>query len=395
MHRLLYIFHNKYIWLVWVFLALCATALVFHYFPQANSLVTLNITMNRYQADIAAQELAKTYGWGPHHYHSAIIFDLDEEVRNFVELEAGGQKAFEQMLDKHLYEPYTWQVRHFFPHDAHETTIIFTPDGKPYGFKETLSATSVGAAMSVAAAREIAATSATNWSVNLALYKLIETSSKTEESGRIDHIFTYEQRDETIGAGRYRLQLVVSGDRLTTLKHTVYIPESFVRRYHEMRSANEGIARIAVVCMWFFYFFICCIIGIFFLLRIGFVLFTPALWWALGLAFLMSLSSLNYIPLLFFSSYNTALSLYNFIASQIVQFFATFIEICVDKSKIKNAVFCIKIFQEKVSFNNLGATFMDSVCGRAKNTTSHFLTVSSISSLWQTRVVRFKNSGKI
>lgn len=318
------VFHRKFTWLIFVILALVATLVVFRYFPQANSLVTIDITMNRDQAQYKAQEIAHIYSLGPISHYTAIIFDLEEDVRNYIELEAGGRESFEKMIMQQLYAPYTWQVRHFMPENTHEVIIIFTPDGKPYGFKEVIAETIPGAALDSSTARLIAEVAAQKWDISFDKYQLIESSQKTQESGRIDHTFTYEYTKAAIGEGRYRVQLVVSGDKLTTLKHVMYIPETFQRRYQEMRSANDGMASIAKVLVWFLYFFLCCLIGIFFLLRTRYILFMPALWWGISLALLISLSLLNYLPLMLFS-YNTALSFYSFIASHIIQCITTFI----------------------------------------------------------------------
>ena len=102
--------------------------------------------------------------------------------------------------------------------------------------------------------------------IKLADYERISDSQKEQPSGRIDHTFIYELLNKELGTGRYRLKLVVSGDLLTTLKHEVFVPEAFERRYAEMRSANETIAMVGSGAM-FVLFVIGGAIGTFFLLR--------------------------------------------------------------------------------------------------------------------------------
>jgi membrane protease YdiL (CAAX protease family) len=284
-----------------IFLSLGSLFFTRYFFHQAYSVVSLKITMNRTQAEAAAAELAKKYNLGPQEHYKAVIFDLDNEVQDYVELEAGGKKTFEKMLDENLYEPYVWQVRHFMPQNPHELIIKFTPEGVPYGFHETISETITGTSLNEHVARTIAEETATKkWSINFTDYTLIGSSEERQESGRTDHAFTYERSNAIIKDGRYRLKLVVSGDKLSALEHFVYIPEAFKIRYKEMRSANESIHTAASVITWSVYLCLFGLLGLFILLRSGFVIFGPALWWGIGLAVLEIGSFFNSIPLILF-----------------------------------------------------------------------------------------------
>ena len=45
--------------------------------------------------------------------------------------------------------------------------------------------------------------------------------------GRTDHTFRYERKDLNVGLakeGRFRLTLMVAGDKLTTLRYTIHLP---------------------------------------------------------------------------------------------------------------------------------------------------------------------------
>ena len=153
---------------------------------------------------------------GPPGYRQAASFGRDEEAQTFVELEGGGKDAFTRMLRDGLYAAYTWRVRHFKDGETNETTIRFTPDGRPYGFVEQLKEDAPGAALEPrrrGGSREAGATS--RWNVDLASFALVEPGQERRPAGRVDHTFTYERPSPTLNEGRYRLRLVVSGDRLT------------------------------------------------------------------------------------------------------------------------------------------------------------------------------------
>jgi hypothetical protein len=319
------LFYKPITWLFLIIAAVAAVAITLYYYPQANDLIAIDISMNKVQAERAAQGIAQRYHLGPTDHYTATIFILDQAARNYVELEAGGKKEFERMLHDHLYEAYTWQVRHFKPHETNEALYIFTSNGKPYGFKEKIAETTKGAALSGEQARIIVEKGITDWHISLSLYHLIESSQEQQPSGRVDHTFVYERINETRGEGRYRLKVMVSGDKLTMVQHVFNVPDSFTRRYQEMRSANEGIAHAASGLMWLLYFFIGCFIGIILLLRSGYVLIYPALWWGIGLAFLRATIQGNYFPLILFAEYTTNLSFANFMLSQIALFIKSFI----------------------------------------------------------------------
>src|SRR5579862_4317887 len=257
---------SPFVWISATVLSGLMYFFAFHFFPQTFPIVNLAITMDLEQALHKADELAQKYNFGPQDYssfakatadrQSAAMFHTDNTVKTFVELEAGGKDAFVAMMDEKLYMPYTWQVRHFKEHEKNETTIIFTPDGKPYGFVEKISENIAGAQLSESDAQKIAEhNAATHWDIDFSQYNLVEASQKTEPSGRIDHTFIYERTDKKVGlpdealakSGLYRLKIVVSGDKMTTLQHFVKVPEAFNRRYAEMRSANNSIAWLTTI----------------------------------------------------------------------------------------------------------------------------------------------------
>ncbi len=277
--------------------------------------------MNREEALTSARALAEKYGWLPATYSQVATFDTDSDVQIFVELDAGGVQAFTDMMQKDLYMPYAWDVRHYKEYDEHETRIFFKPDGTPYGFHQQLAEQDSGADLSEAQARAIAERDCKNWNVDLTPYTLIEKSKEVRPSKRADHIFVYQRTKEKIGEGFYRLKLEVSGDKLTQVMPYVKIPESFSLRYKEMRSANSSIATAATIAMIILYIF-GSIITLLFFIRHDFIkpigIITAAL-----LAFLQLLSQLSRLPLSW-GNYNTAIGSTNFLAGQMVNIIFTF-----------------------------------------------------------------------
>ena len=151
-------------WLLLGLASIAAALVGYRYFPQAFSIVALDITMDREQALEQARGIMMRDRLGPAGFRQAASFGLDEETQTFVELEGGGKEAFTQMMRDRLYAAYTWRVRHFAEGQINETTIQFTPDGRPYGFGERLEEKAPGPALDPAAARAIAEAAArTSW----------------------------------------------------------------------------------------------------------------------------------------------------------------------------------------------------------------------------------------
>jgi hypothetical protein len=311
-------FRKPWFWAVFILVSVLCTAWAVMNFARAFPLVTLDVTMNRAAAMAAAEDLASSRGWGPSEpVRRAVQFNLDSQVQSFVELEGGGKDAYAEMLAGDLYSPYTWRVRRFREGETNETLIRFRPDGTLYGFRERVPEDEPGASLEPEAARAIAEAAVVDgWDVDLSDYELVEASHEVRPGGRTDHTLVYERPDVMIGEGRYRLQLTVSGDRLTELTHLIKIPEAFSRRYQEMRSANDGIATGALFAVAILYMAGGCAVGLFFLLKERRVIWKPAVKWAVFIAFLQALVVLNQWPLLWMG-YDTAVSSTTFALQQV------------------------------------------------------------------------------
>ncbi|MEP7304871.1 MAG: hypothetical protein ABJA98_05085 [Acidobacteriota bacterium] len=310
-------------WVLFALVSLGAAGVGIRYFPQAFPIVALDISMNRDQALAEARAIMMRDGRGPADYRQAASFAGDEEAQTFVELEGGGKDVFARMLREGIYSAYTWRVRQFKEGETNETTIRFTPEGRAYGFVERLKEDTPGTALDADAARRTAEReAAARWGVDFTLFAPIEQGQERRLGGRIDHTLTYERRSPTLVEGRYRLRLVVSGDRLTEVTHFIRIPEAFSRRYARMRSANEAIGIGSVVALALLYG-VCGIgIGLFVMLRKGFVLWRHAMFWGAFVGLLQVLASVNEFPLLWMT-YDTALPRATFMAQQIAVLTAT------------------------------------------------------------------------
>src|SRR5687767_14259046 len=157
--------------------------------------------MDRERALARAGELMARDSLGPAGYRQAASFSLDDEAQTFMELEGGGKDAFTAMLRNGLYSAYTWRVRQFREGETNETTIRFTPEGRPYGFVEKLPEDAPGAALESGAARSIAERGAARWDVELSQFTMAEQGQERRSSGRVDHTFAFERNGAAAGEG--------------------------------------------------------------------------------------------------------------------------------------------------------------------------------------------------
>jgi hypothetical protein len=234
--------HKPIFWIAFAALSALCGALAWRYFPAALPLINLDVRMSRAAALAQGVALADKLKLAPPNARAAASFGHDTETQNFVELEAGGNARFSALLSGDLYSPYWWDVRLFKPRETAEVRVRFRPDGTPYGFARQVPETQPGAALDPDAARAIAENHARDdWHIDFAPYRRLEHSQEQRPNGRVDHVFVYERAAESLGEGRFRMSLAVTGDEFTGLMHFVHVPEAFDRASRR-RAANNAIA---------------------------------------------------------------------------------------------------------------------------------------------------------
>ncbi len=318
-------FRRPLFWLLLAAVSLVSSFFVTRYFSRAFPIVTLDLRMSRQEALQEAREIASSFQLTSAEYQEVASFGNEQLVQNFIELEGGGTEALKAIIDEGLYHPFTWTVRHFKPGETREVQIFFTPIGDRYGFVVRLPEAQEGAALDADSALEIAESAAAqSWQIDFDSYELVEKSRVIRPGGRIDHTFVYEMSDARVGEARYRLRLVIAGDKLTELRRYMKIPEAFSRRYEEMRSANEVIGVSGSMGLIVLYIIGGCGFGLFYLMRQGWILWRIPLFWGLLIAFLQLLDGINGWPLLWMS-YDTAISSQGFIMQQLMQLLLIFL----------------------------------------------------------------------
>jgi hypothetical protein len=277
------VFRRSTFWVAYAALAVAALAIAWRLFPLAIPLVSLDIKLARDDAIALAAERAGKLDLAPPGARTAARFAHDQALQNYVELEGGGKAAFAALVAGNDYAPYWWEVRLFAPGEVTESVIRFRPDGGTNGFSLKLAETWVpadpsGLALPADAARRLAEERArADWGIDLAAWTPLEQTSQARTTGRVDHAFVYERKAAALGEARIRLRLALAGDRLTEVAPFAHVPESFQRRFDELRSANNTIAGVASLAAGLFYGLGGCVLGVLWLLRRHWLLWRPAL----------------------------------------------------------------------------------------------------------------------
>lgn len=293
------IFQKPLFWRCFIIGSFLCFIYTLNFFPRAFPIVNLTITMDRDQALTKSLDLANRFKWGPEQPSTAVSFDTDSKTQTFIELEGGGQQTYITMLKNHWYEPYTWHVRLLREFETNETHIYFTPDGTLYGFKEIIAEDKDLPSLKKSEALSWAKTNLEQeWHIDLRTYDLVEASKKVQQNNRIDRTFVFERNDLTLNDGRYRLKVVITGNKLTEVKHFIKIPEAFTLTYKHMRSYNTTIASAGAIFAYLVYLLIGCLVGLFILLRSRWIIWTTSVKWALLIATLDFLTVFNSLPIL-------------------------------------------------------------------------------------------------
>jgi membrane protease YdiL (CAAX protease family) len=287
-------------------------------FSSAFPSISVDIRMSRAEAIDSALVLSTRYAWGEPQDRSAATFGLaDDLVQTYVELEGGGVEAFQRLSARDVYEPYQWRVRRFAEGRVQESVVRFTPEGAPYGFQIQFAEDDPGQGnLSVDDARSVAEATATEWGVDLRSYSLAESSQETQPSGRVDHSFVYERRDERLADARFRLRIGVAGSTASELTHFVQVPDAFSRRFAQMRSTNDTIALVAQAILLLVFVLIGAGGGSALLLRARWLEWRKPLAWGALISTFYGASVVNQLPLSW-TGYDTALSATSFVLQQV------------------------------------------------------------------------------
>jgi membrane protease YdiL (CAAX protease family) len=230
-----------------VTVAVIAAATAAWLFPRALPIVALKQSLTREVALARADSFFRAHSLAPPGARAAVRFQGNDSLRTFVELAAGGHDSLNALVRGADVAPFTWSVRAFVPGNPREARVDFAPDGRIIGFERKLADADRRPTVSADSGQRLAENALSSWIDDRAdRWKLVTSSYETRKaSGRVDRIYTFERVDRRIGGAPIRVEVGIAGDAPARIRPYVEIPESFRRRYAEMRSWNDLLALLA------------------------------------------------------------------------------------------------------------------------------------------------------
>jgi len=227
---------------LWVLLGIVGVVFAHKYFFRAFPEASVDFHVSRGEALQRAQNFLSGIGENVNGYRSAIVFDLDDNAKTYLERELGLQQA-NQMMSSQLNIWY-WDVRFFRPQQQEEFHVRVSPAGSIVGYDhkvpEARAAPSVDRSQAQATAQTFLSS---KLGVDLKTWDFLpEEANSNKRPNRLDWSFTWEKHGFRAKDAPYRLLVTLHGDTVSGADQHLQVPEAWKRSYQRLRSGNDTLA---------------------------------------------------------------------------------------------------------------------------------------------------------
>jgi membrane protease YdiL (CAAX protease family) len=231
----------------WVMLGIAGALFARHYFFRAFPEASVDFRISREEALARAQRFASSLGEDVSSYQSAIIFDVDDNAKTYLERELGLQQA-NQMMSSELHIWY-WNVRFFKPQQEEEFHVSVSPAGEIVGYSHKVEESRAGAALDRTAAQaSVQNFLSGKFGVDLNAWDFLpEEVNSNKRPNRLDCSFTWEKHGFRAKDAPYRLQVAIQGDHVGSTQQYLQVPEAWERSYQQLRSKNIFYNEVALL----------------------------------------------------------------------------------------------------------------------------------------------------
>ena len=230
--------------LFWVVLGILGALFAQKYFFRAFPEASVNFQVSREEALKRAQNFVTGLGENVSDYQSAIVFNVDENAKVYLERELGLQEANRLMSSElHIW---FWDVRFFKPQQEEEFKVRVSPGGKIAGYEHKIEESRPGAALERGAAQSAAQSFlSAKLGIDLNAWDLLsEEANSKKRPNRLDWSFAWEKHSFRAKDAPYRLQVTVLGDKIGASEESLHVPEAWQRSYERLRSGNNTLALV-------------------------------------------------------------------------------------------------------------------------------------------------------
>jgi membrane protease YdiL (CAAX protease family) len=230
-----------------ILVAAASLTIAIKYFSRAFPEAAIEFRVNRDDSAPVAQKFLAGRGFPLDGYRHAAKFDYNDEEKVYLERTQGLERM--NGLTRGPIHLWRWTHRWFKPQQQEEFRSDVTPAGEVVGFNHEIPEAAPGAALDQGAARIIAETFLTQvMQRNLADLEFVETETE-KRPARIDHDFTWKQKNVELGDGSLRVEVLVDGDQVAGYREFVKVPEQWRRDYEKLRSRNDA-AQVVDEVFW-------------------------------------------------------------------------------------------------------------------------------------------------
>ncbi|MHB8503911.1 MAG: CPBP family glutamic-type intramembrane protease [Candidatus Acidiferrales bacterium] len=233
--------------LLWVLLGIVGVVFAQKYFFRAFPEASVDFKVSRTEALARAQKFVTGLGENIRGYQSAIVFEVDDNAKTYLEREVGLQQA-NRLMSSELNIWY-WDVRFFRPQQEEEFHVRVSPAGEIAGYDHKIAEAKAGAALERAAAETAAQVFLrSKMSVDLSKWDFLsEEANSSKKPNRLDWSFTWEKHGFKAKDAPYRLRVTLQGDRVGSSEEFLHVPESWERSYEHLRSTNIFYNQVAII----------------------------------------------------------------------------------------------------------------------------------------------------
>lgn len=232
--------------ILWVLLGVVGLAFAYRYFFRAFPEASVDFKISRGEALARAQKFVGTLGEDAAGYQSAIVFDVDDNAKTYLEREVGLQQA-NRMMSGELNIWY-WDVRFFRPQQEEEFYVRVSPAGEIVGYEHKIEEARAGATLDRAAAETTAREFLRKMGVDLSKWEFLsEEANSSQKPNRVDWSFTWEKRGFRAKDAPDRLSVTLEGDRAGSSREFLQVPEAWERDYAKLRSKNLLYNQVAII----------------------------------------------------------------------------------------------------------------------------------------------------
>ena len=232
---------------LWLLAALAGIFVAYRYFFRAFPEAAIDFKVTRNAALDRARTFAAGQGVSLRGYQSAVIFNVDDNTKTYLEREAGLEQANRLMSSD--VNAWHWEVRFFRARQKEEIRVRVDPEGRIVGYERVLEEAAPGARLDRTAALSRAGQFLTQTlHTDLTAYTFLpEEANSAVKPNRTDWTFTWERSGFRIKDAPYRLQVTIEGDQVGGYLEFLKVPEVWQRSYERLRSSNNFIETIALI----------------------------------------------------------------------------------------------------------------------------------------------------